>query len=149
MGAQALLECEDVVVWSTDWCVKPMGTPFRFSWHQDSTYSKFTGRQGVTVWLAFSDVTKEHGPLLFRPGTHKLGQLYHYENETDGENMLAFGQTIPDSEDSRFEQLLPEQRAWNESPTAVGSGLRPGTSSAHSFEVIHSSQANVAGADRV
>ena len=68
-----------------------------FSWHQDSTYSGFSGDDAVTFWIAFCPVTEEMGPLQYRVGSHALGQLRHEERpeERNAGNMLAFGQTIP------------------------------------------------------
>ena len=124
-AAAAALCSEDLVVWSTDWVVKDglkssnssdekkrgtsSDTPATgggggghgqyFSWHQDSTYSGFSGDDAITFWVAFGAVTAEMGPLQYRVGTHALGQLRHEERpeERAEGNMLAFGQTIPPS----------------------------------------------------
>ena len=136
--ACALLATDDVVIWSTDWCVKPTSSRHHFTWHQDSTYSKF-GEEGATLWLAFSHVRTTSGPLLFRRSSHLLGQLPHIESE-DESNLLAFGQYIPD------ERL--EGRNWT-SMEIVPAELNPGQASVHSFLTIHSSAANCDECDRV
>ena len=84
--AKETLDCsagDTVVVWSTDWCVKGAHSAGYFSWHQDSTYSGF-GEDAVTCWLAFSAVKEESGPLVFKLGSHKLGQLWHREGASSG-----------------------------------------------------------------
>ena len=137
--AQELLG-SDVVIWSTDWCVKPKCSQHHFTWHQDSTYSKFL-EDGVTVWLAFSHVRASSGPLLFRKSSHLLGQLPHVESE-DESNLLAFGQYIPEDTGDRNES------DWN-SLEVVTAELQPGQASAHSFLTIHSSSPNKDLEDRV
>ncbi|OLP91871.1 hypothetical protein AK812_SmicGene26372 [Symbiodinium microadriaticum] len=85
------------VIWSTDWCVKPRSSPQHFTWHQDSTYSKF-GLNGCTLWLAFSHVKASSGPILYRRFSQRMGQLKHVEDASDSSNLLAFGQYIPEDE---------------------------------------------------
>lgn len=140
-AACALLQTDTVLIWSTDWCVKPRSSPEHFTWHQDSTYSKF-GNDAATVWLAFSQVGEHSGPLLFRSKSHLLGQLPHSES-TDVSNLLAFGQYIPDTSRSPASEV-----EWTELET-VPAYLQPGEASVHSFLTIHSSQANQEQQDRV
>lgn len=132
-AARSLLQTNDVVIWSTDWCVKPGRSLDHFTWHQDSTYSKL---DGATVWLAFSEVKASSGPLLFRKSSHRFGQVPHVESE-DESNLLAFGQYIPES-----------QNAWCSLPV-VTAELQPGEASAHSFFTIHRSASNEDSEDRV
>lgn len=133
--ARAALGARTVLLWSTDWCVKPAGSLANFSWHQDSTYSGFADG-AATVWVAFSDVGVSSGPVLFRRGSHRLGQLPHQET-VDASNLLALGQTIPD--DPEGWSALPLHRAE----------LRAGQASAHHFRTVHSSSQNLASHDRV
>ena len=104
--ARTLFQSETVVIWSTDWCVKPVASEGHFSWHQDSTYSRF-GHEALTLWIAFSDLDSEIcGPVLFKKGSHQLGQMPHIETKTaegSNNNMLALGQTIPDVFDKEAE----------------------------------------------
>ena len=155
--ARSLFSSETIVIWSTDWCVKPFSSEGHFSWHQDSTYSQF-GEDALTLWIAFSDIDSEIcGPVAFKRGSHKLGQMPHVEEKgkTDGKNsnnMLAFGQTIPNTFDEdvadkvRLEGRTPlksEQKSWMTMfETSTACPLVRGMASAHSFLTIHSSQAN-------
>eukprot|EP00438_Fugacium_kawagutii_P002527 Skav219544 [mRNA] locus=scaffold1863:29000:29917:+ [translate_table: standard] len=140
--ACGLLATDDVVIWSTDWCVKPRSSDDHFTWHQDSTYSNF-GEEGATVWLAFSHVRTTSGPLLFRRSSHLLGQLPHKESE-DESNLLAFGQYIPEVQ----EQGRRHDSKWTLMET-VSAELEPGQASAHSFLTIHRSSSNSDSADRI
>ena len=159
--ARALFGSETIVIWSTDWCVKPFSSEGHFSWHQDSTYSHF-GEEALTIWIAFSDLdTDICGPVAFKKGSHILGQMPHVEkkqsNKANGDthddnNMLAFGQTIPDRFDaervdmlrhSQQKSLSAQQMSWKKTfQTSVAFPLTCGMASAHSFLTIHSSQAN-------
>lgn len=150
-AARALLATDDVVIWSTDWCVKPRSSQHHFTWHQDSTYSKF-GAGGTTLWLAFSHVRRTSGPLLFRRSSHLLGQLQHMESE-DESNLLAFGQYIPEFPDPEhkpadYAHCTDGSTSWT-SMEIVPAELQPGQASAHNFLTIHSSAANSDDADRV
>ena len=159
--ARALFRSETIVIWSTDWCVKPLSSEGHFSWHQDSTYSHF-GEEALTIWIAFSDLDSDIcGPVAFKRGSHILGQMPHVEkkqskeangDDTDDNNMLAFGQTIPDRFDSEMLDMLKhldpkslstQQMSWVTAfQTSVACPLKCGMASAHSFVTIHSSQAN-------
>ncbi|CAD7940662.1 unnamed protein product [Amoebophrya sp. A25] len=136
---QSLLGSDNIAIWSTDWCVKPAIRPseetngieddlqasaattsprapaYYFTWHQDSTYSRLP--DGITVWIAFSDVQESSGPVLFYPGSHKLGQLPHSEDRSDPNNMLAFGQQVTDEGMERLFRSLVED---NEGDGDVG-----------------------------
>ena len=154
--AKELFGSETIVIWSTDWCVKPCKSEGHFSWHQDSTYSQFA-EDALTLWIAFSDIDSEIcGPVAFKLGSHKLGQMPHIEKH-DGangssNNMLALGQTIPEHFDSytieklQFtgaNRITDEQKKWMSNHQMVTAcPLSCGTASAHSFLTIHSSQPN-------
>lgn len=145
--ARTLLATDDVVIWSTDWCVKPKSSEHHFTWHQDSTYSKF-GQDGATLWLAFSDVRATSGPLLFRRSSHLLGQLPHVESE-DESNLLAFGQYIPEFQDEQNDVDSEASASDWKCMEIVAAELHPGEASAHSFFTIHRSSANQDPFDRV
>ena len=147
---------ETIVIWSTDWCVKPHCSEGHFSWHQDSTYSEF-GEDALTLWIAFSDLDSDIcGPVAFKKGSHKLGQMPHVEKKKtedgDNTNMLAFGQTIPENFDKEMQDMLrstanhsltSQQTKWMSNlETTMACPLNSGMASAHSFLTIHSSQAN-------
>mmetsp|Transcript_3194 Transcript_3194/g.7526 ORF Transcript_3194/g.7526 Transcript_3194/m.7526 type:complete len:361 (+) Transcript_3194:202-1284(+) len=150
--ARRLLKTDTVVIWSTDWCVKP-GRPrdgdLYFSWHQDSTYSHFP--EGVTVWIAFSEITAGSGPVQFVRNSHNCGQLPHVEKSKtqDPHNMLAFGQTIPDEIIDEIKLRAEDVARGGKEAFFSAHPLLPGELSAHSFLTVHSSQPNREDKDRV
>ena len=154
--AQDLFGSDTIVIWSSDWCVKPCKSEGHFSWHQDSTYSQF-GEDALTLWIAFSDLDSDIcGPVAFKLGSHKLGQMPHLEKSTEmngaSNNMLALGQTIPEHFDTKTMEKLKsngihiiteEQKKWmSNHETVMACPLNCGTASSHSFLTIHSSQPN-------
>ena len=149
-SARQVLKSDELVIWSTDWVVKDgkhdASDPSQakhgfFSWHQDSTYSGFNGTQAVTFWIAFADVIDEAcGPIRFRAGSHRLGQLPHATNLGDAGNMLAFGQCIEaEAWNAKIEHLREE--------TAFP--LRTGEASIHDFSVAHASDDNLTSDSRI
>ena len=148
VSARQVLKSDDLVIWSSDWCVKEPPKDRKqaerqgfFSWHQDSTYSGFDGSQAVTFWIAFCDLLDPAcGPVRFRAGSHKLGQLHHTKNVGEAGNMLAFGQCI-------------EAEAWASQVEHLGEKiafpLRVGEASIHDFSVVHASDENLARDARI
>ena len=127
----SVLGTEDVLVWSSDWCIKNAHSSGFYSWHQDSTYAGMAmPEKAVTVWLALTPSTPASGCLRVVPSSHKWGQLAH-EFKPSNENMLSRGQQI----------VIGEQIAdfTNE---AVDLRLQPGEMSLHSFRSIHASGPN-------
>ncbi|CAE7465568.1 unnamed protein product, partial [Symbiodinium sp. KB8] len=147
--SRELLCTDHTVIWSTDWCVKPRSSPQHFTWHQDSTYSKF-GLNGCTLWLAFSHVKASSGPILYRRFSQRMGQLKHVEDASDSSNLLAFGQYIPEDEPTPLTSSpLSAGKNWTHLPVISAAELQPGQATAHSFLTIHSSQSNQDDLDRV
>ena len=127
----SVLGTEDVLVWSSDWCIKNAHSSGFYSWHQDSTYAGMVmPEKAVTVWLALTPSTPASGCLRVVPSSHKWGQLAH-EFKPSNENMLSRGQHI----------IIGEKIAdfTNE---AVDLRLQPGEMSLHSFRSIHASGPN-------
>lgn len=88
--------------WDTLFWIKHPGNNKKVSYHQDATYWNFNNKhRAVTVWLALTDVSKEHGSIHYISGSHKLSQQPHYDVKTSN-NLLMRGQTvdfqIPDTE---------------------------------------------------
>ena len=127
----SVLETEDVLVWSSDWCIKSAHSSGFYRWHQDSTYAGMAmPEKAVTVWLALTPSTPASGCLRVVPSSHKWGQLAH-EFKPSNENMLSRGQHI----------VIGEKIAdfTNE---AVDLRLQAGEMSLHSFRTIHASGPN-------
>lgn len=141
-----LLRTPDVVVWNTEWCVRQHSEPVHVAWHQDSAASGFGHKDGVTIWLAISDVRKASGPTLFKRASQALGELPHYE-VSDAKAGIPLA--IPEPGHSEFEKLLTaEQRTWSTLEQA-STPLAPGEASAHGASTVYASQGNEAETDRI
>ena len=127
----SVLGTEDVLVWSSDWCIKNAHSSGFYSWHQDSTYAGMAmPEKAVTVWLALSPSTPASGCLRVVPSSHKWGQLAH-EFKPSNENMLSRGQ-----------QIVIGEKIADFTNEAVDLRLQPGEMSLHSFRAIHASGPN-------
>ena len=127
----SVLGTEDILVWSSDWCIKKAHSSGFYSWHQDSTYAGMNiPEKAVTVWLALTPSTPASGCLRVVPRSHKWGQLAH-ESKPLNENMLSRGQHIVIG--GRIADFTNE---------AVDLRLQPGEMSLHSFRSIHASGPN-------
>ncbi|CAB9503728.1 Phytanoyl-CoA dioxygenase (PhyH) [Seminavis robusta] len=132
------LQTESIALWSSDLNIKAPNSKQYFSEHQDATYTGLQpAHRGLTVWVALSDpVGIQEGCLSFLRGSHKLGQLPHFEeddgttNNNNGDNMLSRGQRVlydPQTLDSN----------WISLP------LRAGEATLHHFYTIHKSGHNL------
>ncbi|MDA0288016.1 MAG: phytanoyl-CoA dioxygenase family protein [Proteobacteria bacterium] len=127
----SVLGTEDVLVWSSDWCIKNAHSSGFYSWHQDSTYAGMAmPEKAVTVWLALTPSTPASGCLRVVPSSHKWGQLAH-EFKPSNENMLSRGQHI-----------VVGGKIVDFTNEAVDLRLQPGEMSLHSFRSIHASGPN-------
>ena len=121
----------DILVWGTSLFIKDAGEPAFVSWHQDSTYWGLEPPDGVTAWVALSDVPVESGAMKFIPGSHARGQLAHRDT-FDENNLLTRGQTL-DMDESQ----------------AVPAPLARGEMSLHHLRLAHASAPNGTGERRV
>ena len=79
--------------WDTQCWLKEPGDKRYVSWHQDATHWNFDKKNGVIVWLAFDDVDSSMGPVEYKLGSHKHGQIEHTDLPTEF-NILRRGQTL-------------------------------------------------------
>jgi hypothetical protein len=88
----------DLLLWSSDWVIKPAHSSSFFSFHQDSTYAGLDPPEDVvTVWLALTEAMLDNGCLQFAMGSHKLKQLPPTKTD-DQNNLLSHGQTTETTE---------------------------------------------------
>lgn len=121
----------DVLLWSSDFFVKPGGSSGFVSWHQDSTHAGLEPTDDiVNLWLALTPSKAESGCLRVMPGTHEAGQLTHVNKES-ADNMLFFGQSVEVEGDS------------------VALPLNAGEASLHSMRIVHGSEANRSDSPRI
>lgn len=116
----------DILLWNSSFLPKAPKSKTWFSWHQDATYWGLQPPRVVSVWLALSDVTADHGCLRVIPGTHLVGQLPH-ENTFNPDVMLPRGQSI----------TVPLDQA-----AAKDVCLKPGEASFHDVYAVHGSGPN-------
>src|SRR5262249_22466719 len=55
--------------------------------HQDNAYFCQAPPDMLTVWIAIDAVTEENGPVMYLPGSHKLGLLPHKPSGVTGNSM--------------------------------------------------------------
>lgn len=87
----------DVLVWVSEFNVKPAQTRGYFSWHQDlyywqHRYSDLSAIPMVTVWLALTDANEVSGGMRVLPGSHST--LIQHSEFPDPHNMLTRAQHV-------------------------------------------------------
>ena len=110
--------------WDTLFWIKKPGDGKNVSFHQDATYWNFSEKQkAVTVWVAFSDVTPEHGSIEYIQGSQRVFQKRHNDIKTDT-NLLMRGQTVDiDIPKERIKTVVPAGHVLIHSPYTIhGSG---------------------------
>jgi hypothetical protein len=105
---------------------KDAGSGAYVSWHQDATYFALEPACHVTAWVALTDAPIEAGCMEVVPGSHKLGQLPHAEQQ-DTENLLSRGQTLAADVDRQRTAFMP---------------VKAGQFSLHHTHLVHNSRPN-------
>ena len=122
----------NILLWSTEFFIKEARSPTYVTWHQDDTYWHLDPPIEITAWLALADVTANHGPMRFIPGSHRADRL-PIVNEPNPDNMLRSGQMAQGVDESK----------------AVDSILRAGEISIHDTRTLHASKPNVESTRRI
>ena len=136
-AVKTVLDCPNILCWSSDINIKPAKSQGHIPWHQDSAYSGLEpSDRVVTVWVALTPVTSNNGCVRMWPGSH-LTQLQHQTGDNDPHNTLVLKQKIPDSELTSLEG------------EAVEVTLEPGEVSLHSWRCVHMSGPNTSDQQRV
>ncbi len=102
-------------------------------WHQDGVYSQMHTTPSVSAWIALTSSTRENGCMRVVPGSHSEGRLAHH--------MVADKKTL-------FDQS-PEIETEVDESRAVDVELRPGEMSLHDSSIVHSSEPNRSGKERL
>ena len=97
-------------------------------WHQDATYFGLEPSIQVTAWVALSDAPVESGCMEMIPGSHRLGQLHHSENDSN-KILLSRGQTVSVGLDQSNTVFMP---------------VKAGQFSLHDTHTVHRSGPNMA-----
>ena len=122
----------DILLWYSVIFVKPARNTSEVPWHQDSTYWALQRDEGVTVWVALSEVNESNGCVEYLPGSHLLTNLKH-SIENNENNMLARGQKIIGFNPTDTHKMI----------------LHPGQASLHHPSVLHASKANLSDQPRL
>ncbi len=123
---------ENILLWYSVLFVKSPNTTAYVPWHQDATYWALNKNEGLTLWLALSDVTPTNGCVEYIPGSHQWNDMDHSINN-NSDNLLARGQEI-----SGFS-----------TDSAKNITLGPGQASLHDVSLLHSSKANLSNQPRL
>lgn len=119
--------------WDTLFWLKKPGDGKTVSFHQDNTYWNFRNPElALTVWVAFDDVTEEHGSIEYVNGSHRPEPKNHKDVKSEN-NLLMRGQTV--------DQAIPDDRIKTTVPA--------GHVLIHNPFMIHGSGANKSSAPRV
>jgi len=122
----------DILLWYSVIFVKPAQNKGEVPWHQDSTYWALERDEGVTVWVALSEVNESNGCVEYISGSHLTKKIEHtIDNSVN--NMLARGQKIIGLNPSETSKMI----------------LRPGQASLHHPSVLHCSKANLSNQPRL
>ena len=123
----------DLLLWNSGFVIKPPGSGYFASWHQDLLYWGLEPQEAVTAWLAFTESTVENGCVRCMAGTH-LGGLLPVTETFAKDNMLSRGQEVDAAEAEG---------------SAVDVVLRPGEFSLHHGLTVHSSNPNRSASARI
>lgn len=115
----------DILLWYSVIFVKPPRSEGLVPWHQDSTYWALDRDEGLTVWLALSDVNESNGCVEYIPGSHTWRDMQHSIDNSE-QNLLARGQLVKGFDEKNTKKLI----------------LKPGQASLHHVRLMHASKAN-------
>lgn len=123
----------DILVHASIIFHKPADDASYVSWHQDGLYPGMDSPHVLSAWIALSDSTPKNGCMRVVPGSHKQGILPHTERVTK-DNLLQQGQAVDiDVDESRVLDVI----------------LKAGEMSLHHSNIIHGSNPNRSGTERI
>src|ERR1700747_498011 len=100
----------DILVFHTTVWLKPPRSENYVPWHQDATYFGLAPFEHITAWVALTPSRPESGCVRVIPGSHRKGQIAHFDDHNDALTMLSRGQKLADGireEDARDLVLEP------------------------------------------
>src|SRR4029077_4852985 len=86
----------DIMVFHTTVWLKPPRSENHVPWHQDATYFGLAPFEHITAWVALMPSRPESGCVRVIPGSHRKGQLAHFDDHNDALTMLSRGQKLAD-----------------------------------------------------
>lgn len=130
--AARLAGADEIRLWHDQLLYKPSGADRQgnVGWHTDRRYwLGCSSQQMLTAWVPFHDITEDHGPVMFVPGSHRRdagADLDFYDQD-----LTALGRHSADG-----------------GPRPVSATLRRGQVSFHHCRTIHGSGPNTSGEPR-
>jgi chlorinating enzyme len=115
----------DLLLWYSVIFVKPPHNTGFVPWHQDSTYWAMNKEEGLSAWIALSDVNESNGCVNYLPGSHLGAPIQHTINNSK-DNLLHRGQMIKDLDTSQAKPII----------------LKAGEMSMHDLRTLHASGPN-------
>jgi ectoine hydroxylase-related dioxygenase (phytanoyl-CoA dioxygenase family) len=92
---EAVIGPDILVFHTTVWIKEPHSRNY-VPWHQDATYFGLAPFEHVTAWVALTPSRPENGCVRVIPGSHRNGQLAHFDDHGDAFTMLSRGQKLAD-----------------------------------------------------
>lgn len=135
--AAALTGASMVQVWAVQLLHKAPATAAttwgKVGWHQDDDYwHDWWDGEVFTCWVALGDVTAEHGPVRFVPGSHRWG--WRGAGDFFVQDLDGVAAAFP----------VPEGATWAEEPALLAAG----DASFHHRHTVHGSGLNTAATPR-
>jgi len=163
-AVKAVLQCNSLLVWSSDLTTKPAQSTECFGWHQDCVYADLhPDHKLVTAWIALSDSNVENGCVRMLAGSHKYGELRHRAELRSSDRNLVLGQIISSDDLPKGEYKNSESELSKDSFSPCDSRaikeyehvqevlcqLQAGQASLHGWRTVHSSLPNPSSSARI
>jgi phytanoyl-CoA hydroxylase len=68
LNLPSVLLFQDLIIW------KPPYSKRTVEWHQDYSYWPLNAPEGMTIWIALDDASKENGAIRYIPQSHSWGE---------------------------------------------------------------------------
>ena len=86
----------DILVFHTTVWLKPPRNENYVPWRQDATYFGLAPFEHITAWVALTPSRPKSGCVRVVPGSHRKGQLAHFDDHNDALTMVSRGQKLAD-----------------------------------------------------
>ena len=147
---------DDLLCWRTEWFPKNPGDEGT-EWHQAKTFVEFegnprlkptenkTGLWGLTVWISFTESTRENGCVKLLPGTQNSWFFDETKSVKHDPNIVNT-KTVEDKKVGFFgydwDKLKVDPNWTPDESTAVHMEMKPGQFFIFSSQTLHGSEPN-------
>ena len=133
--AAKILESKKINFFYDQLLVKEPNTKEPTPWHHDLPYWPIKGKQIISIWIPFDEVSKETGAVEYIQGSHKWGKMFA---------PTSFGKKTKFSD--LYEKMglekLPDIESNKEKYDIISWNVKPGDIVVHHPLVVHSSSGN-------